>query len=140
MNLQPTALLLAISQAVIQQVWPDSNNQAEAQLKLEQLQQSADFQELERQLEIVLTPKLSNGKITQPPAYWREGWRPFIGWICGLGLLYQFLIIPVVNGIFSYYAHVTPMPTLDSETLMTLLTGMLGFGGLRTFEKTKGMN
>jgi hypothetical protein len=62
----------------------------------------------------------------------RGGWRPFIGWVCGLGLTYQFIAYPVLHG---YYLQLTP---LDTNSLMWLVTGMLGLGAYRTFEKVKG--
>lgn len=62
------------------------------------------------------------------------GWRPFIGWVCGFALAYNFvlrdLIIWIVNPI-------EVPPALQMEHLMTVLLGMLGLGGLRTFEKLK---
>jgi len=61
------------------------------------------------------------------------GWRPFIGWVCGLALLYNFIVRDLV-------AWVSPSimpPALQMEHLLTVLMGMLGLGGLRTFEKLK---
>lgn len=63
------------------------------------------------------------------------GWRPFIGWICGVGLGCQFIIGPLFTWIATLLKHPTPFPTLDLGTLMTLLLGMLGLGGMRTYEK-----
>ena len=62
------------------------------------------------------------------------GWRPFVGWVCGFALLYHFIAQPVIvlfTGIET--------PTFDMGTLTTVLMGMLGLGGLRTFEKSKGI-
>jgi len=63
------------------------------------------------------------------------GWRPFIGWICGSGLACQFIIGPIFTWVSTLIKHPTPFPTLDLGTLMTLLLGMLGLGGMRTYEK-----
>jgi len=68
------------------------------------------------------------------------GWRPFIGWTCGIALAWHFVLAPVV--IFGAgYAGVTlpDLPTFDMNSLMTVLLGMLGLGGLRTYEKSKGL-
>ena len=68
------------------------------------------------------------------------GWRPAIGWVGALALLYQFIIHPlVVWGCAIWFPDITP-PVLDTEQLFTLLAGMLGFGGFRTFEKLKGVD
>ncbi len=63
------------------------------------------------------------------------GWRPFIGWICGSGLACQFILGPIFTWVSALIKHPTAFPTLDLGTLMTLLLGMLGLGGMRTYEK-----
>ena len=60
------------------------------------------------------------------------GWRPFIGWICGLAFATHYIIIPVV-ATYTDYA----VPEFDTNSLFTVLMGMLGLGGLRTYEKFK---
>lgn len=67
-----------------------------------------------------------------------SGWRPFVGWVCGVSLGFNFIIRPVINYSLSVFSPVTPlMESLDMATLMPLLMGMLGFGALRTYEKVK---
>ena len=61
------------------------------------------------------------------------GWRPFIGWVCGIGLLYSVLISPVL-------AIWLVMPAIDSDLLMPTLGGMLGLGAMRSYEKVKGVS
>jgi len=62
------------------------------------------------------------------------GWRPFIGWVCGVALAYNF----VIRDLFIWLINpdIVP-PALQMEHLMTVLLGMLGLGGLRTYEKIK---
>jgi hypothetical protein len=68
------------------------------------------------------------------------GWRPFVGWTCGLALFWHFLGLPVTLFVTAYTGTELPtLPTFDMQSLMTVLLGMLGLGGLRTFEKTKGI-
>lgn len=67
------------------------------------------------------------------------GWRPFIGWVCGSGLATQFIIGPFVTWIAALAKHPVTFPTLDMGTLLTLLLGMLGLGGMRTYEKVAGI-
>ena len=60
------------------------------------------------------------------------GWRPFIGWVCGVALAYNF----VIRDLFIWITKTADAPpALQMEHLMTVLLGMLGLGGLRTFEK-----
>ena len=62
------------------------------------------------------------------------GWRPFIGWVCGLALAYNFIIRDLFIWVID--PEIVP-PALQMEHLMTVLFGMLGLGGLRTYEKLK---
>jgi hypothetical protein len=71
-----------------------------------------------------------------------SGWRPFIGWICGAGMAYKFIVQPFL--VFALVAlkvdfDVDLLPVLDWSEMSTVLIGMLGLGGLRTFEKVKGV-
>ena len=68
------------------------------------------------------------------------GWRPFIGWTCGIALCWHFVLAPVTIFVCAYLNVVIPeLPTFDMGSLMTVLMGMLGLGGLRTYEKQKGL-
>ena len=71
------------------------------------------------------------------------GWRPFIGWVCGVALAYHFILYPIVVFILASFPTETftidQLPKFDMDSLMTVLLGMLGLGGLRTFEKSKGL-
>ena len=68
------------------------------------------------------------------------GWRPFIGWVCGVALAYHFVLSPVILFGVAFTGVVIPaLPEFDMGSLMTVLMGMLGLGGLRTFEKSKGL-
>jgi hypothetical protein len=73
------------------------------------------------------------------------GWRPFVGWIGAVALVYQFILYPLfiwgwtlakANGMID--AGFETPPVLDGEALFALITGMLGIAGLRSFDKTKG--
>ena len=66
------------------------------------------------------------------------GWRPFIGWTCGAAFCYHFVIQPLLIFVLAANGIALDLPSFDMGALMTVLTGMLGLGGLRTFEKMKG--
>ena len=69
------------------------------------------------------------------------GWRPFIGWTCGVSLAWHFVLSPVVVFVTAWIGIEMPeLPAFDMDSLMTVLLGMLGLGGLRTFEKHKGLS
>ena len=67
------------------------------------------------------------------------GWRPFVGWTCGVALAYHFLIAPLLGFMLVLYGIDTPMPEFEFSQLSTILMGMLGLGTLRSYEKMKGV-
>lgn len=67
------------------------------------------------------------------------GWRPFTGWSCAIALTYHFIIEPVIVFILAINNIQVQLPTFDMASLLTVLMGMLGLGGLRTYEKSKGL-
>tara|TARA_R110000772_G_scaffold43412_3_gene100087 strand:+ start:13931 stop:14326 length:396 start_codon:yes stop_codon:yes gene_type:complete len=68
------------------------------------------------------------------------GWRPFIGWTCGIALMAHFLIFPTADVVTAYMGvEAMAYPAFDMDSLMTVLLGMLGLGGMRSFEKAKGL-
>ena len=68
------------------------------------------------------------------------GWRPFVGWTCGLALFWHFLGLPVTLFVTGWFnLQHPPLPEFDMNSLMTVLLGMLGLGGMRSFEKFKGV-
>jgi hypothetical protein len=70
----------------------------------------------------------------------KGGWRPFIGWVCGFAFAYHFILQPlIVFGVSVSGVVIPPLPEFDMSSLMTVMMGMLGLGGLRTFEKHKGV-
>ena len=69
-----------------------------------------------------------------------SGWRPFVGWTCGVALAWHFVIAPFIMFFSAYFGLDMPaLPDFDMGSLLTVLMGMLGLGGLRTFEKYKGI-
>lgn len=68
-----------------------------------------------------------------------SGWRPAVGWICAIGLATNYLLVPVCNFILTINKHPITVPPLDLTEMMPVLLGMLGLGGLRTWEKTQGV-
>ena len=87
----------------------------------------------DKMMELVKVQSEINKMEAQHRSIFVAGWRPFIGWICGVALFYNFIIRDVI-------AWVSPMampPAIQMDQLITILLGMLGLGGLRTFEKIK---
>ena len=68
------------------------------------------------------------------------GWRPFVGWTCGMALAYTYVVQPILVFGLAHYGYWVDLPPLDMSTMMPVLLGMLGLGGLRSFEKYKGVS
>ena len=70
----------------------------------------------------------------------KGGWRPFVGWVCGVAFCYHFILQPLVIFIVAIVGVDIPdLPEFRMNTLLTVLGGLLGIGGLRTYEKQKGL-
>lgn len=123
--------ILGISTQLISRLIPDPTQADAARLKLLEIQQSGELAQITGQLEI-------NKMEASSSSLFVSGWRPAIGWICALALFYQYLARPLTIGLLIATGHESPqLPGLD-ENLWQLLLGMLGLGGLRTFEKING--
>lgn len=107
--------------------------------EIEKLALDADKSVLLAQIEL-------NKEEAKSDSLLKSGWRPMVGWVCVSGLFYQLLIRTILPWIvevvclLSGTSIVLPeMPELDMSTLITLLGGLLGLGGFRTFEKVRGI-
>jgi hypothetical protein len=69
-----------------------------------------------------------------------SGWRPSVGWVCSIAMAYHFVFQPlIIFGVSMAGVEIPELPKFDMNSLMTVLMGMLGLGGLRTYEKSKGL-
>jgi len=132
MALDPLSALLDIGGKVIDRVWPDPAQAAAAKLELFKLQQSGELAQIAGQMDV-------NKAEAANPNVFVSGWRPFIGWVCGLGFGVQFVFGPLAEWGSALYGHPVKFPPMDTGTMMPLLLGMLGLGGLRTAEKIQGV-
>ena len=132
MALDPLSALLDIGSKVIDRVWPDPAQAAAAKLELFKLQQSGELAQIAGQMDV-------NKAEAANPNVFVSGWRPFIGWVCGLGFGVQFVFGPLAEWGSALYGHPVKFPPMDTGTMMPLLLGMLGLGGLRTAEKIQGV-
>jgi len=132
MALDPVSALLDIGGKVMDRLWPDPVQAAAAKLELFKLQQSGELAQIAGQMDV-------NKAEAANPNVFVSGWRPFIGWVCGLGFGVQFVFGPLAEWGSALYGHPVKFPPMDTGTMMPLLLGMLGLGGLRTAEKIQGV-
>lgn len=132
MALDPISAALDLGNTLITRIFPDPAQAANAKLELLKLQQSGDLATMTAQTDI-------NKEEAKSSSLFVSGWRPAIGWVCALALAYQYLVRPLsgtLAGVFG--VTIPPLPGLD-DNLWQLMMGMLGMGGLRTFEKLQGV-
>lgn len=125
---------------LIDRLFPNQADKDKAKLELLTLQQNGELKVLESEVQLALGQIAVNKAEAESTDPFRAGWRPFIGWVCGLGLAFQFVVRPLANWIIAINGQTTFLPGLELETLMTLLFGLLGLGAYRTVEKTKGLS
>ena len=130
--------LIPVIGGVLEKVLPDPQAAADAKVKLLELAQKGELAVLDAETKLALG-QIEVNKTEAGTDMFRGGWRPATGWACVFGLVYQFLVQPLLPWIVALFGvTVPPLPPIDNETLMVLLTGMLGLGGLRTFERIRG--
>jgi hypothetical protein len=66
------------------------------------------------------------------------GWRPAIGWTCALAFMFMYVVAPLATWMAAFFNHIVPIPQFDTNALMSLTTGMLGLGAMRSFDKKQG--
>lgn len=112
---------------------PDPNERARAKEAVEAQMMSAMTSLVQGQLTI-------NQKEAEHGSIFVAGWRPAIGWICGSALGWNYIIQPIITWVgFINGVDMADAPRLDTGELTTILLGMLGLGGLRTYEKRLGV-
>jgi hypothetical protein len=124
--------LFELGKGIIDRMFPDPAKKAEAELELLKLAQSGDLQVILAQLAI-------NAKEAESPSVFVAGWRPFVGWTCGFGLLYATIIHNLLEWVSVIKSWPIP-PAVDTDTLLYVLGALLGIAGLRTVEKVKNIN
>lgn len=123
---------------VIDKVLPDPQAAASAKLEAMRMQATADGAQLEAAMRLALAQVDVNKADATSGNLMQYGWRPFIGWICGLALAWDTIGRPIFVMGWVMAGHAAPvLPTLSTEQLYGLIFGMLGLGGLRTVEKVK---
>lgn len=118
--------------SIVDKIFPDKTQAEKDALTLQLAQLQADQQDKQAQSDV-------NKAEATSASIFVAGWRPFIGWICGTGLGFQFIIAPFATWACELAGKAVKFPELDMGTLTTLLFGMLGFGAMRTVEKVSGV-
>ena len=130
--MDPITAIVTVGSQLITRLFPDPAQAAAANLELTKMQMSGELAQITGQLDINKVEAASTSVFV-------SGWRPFVGWVCGLGLGYVAIVEPMARFIATMVGYTGNFPVIDTTITMQVLMGMLGMGGLRTLGKIKGV-
>lgn len=131
MNPLLLAPLLDVGKTLLDRFIPDPETKRAAEVEFLKMAMDGELKQTIAQLEI-------NAREAAHPSIFVAGWRPFFGWSGGLGFVYATVGQPLLAWWAAVKGWPTP-PTLNLDLLWVVITGLLGIGGMRTFEKTRGV-
>ena len=113
-----------LANTAINKIWPDKSEQEKQEI-------AAAVMVVQGQININQTEAAN-------PSIFVSGWRPFIGWVCGVACAWNWIGIKIALFVASLFGYAINLQSADVSEMMPVLLGMLGLGGLRTVEKLKG--
>lgn len=125
--------LSSIALRVIQSILPQTPQDKLDVIRLQIQQQALDNELLKGQLQI-------NQVEASNPNLWVSGARPAIMWICAAAFSWQFVILPILLFINAEFGYSILVPVFDTTSMISILTGMLGLGVMRSYDKSKTRN
>lgn len=131
MNPLLLAPLLEVGKSLIDRLIPDTDARRQAEADFLRMAMEGELKQTIAQLEI-------NAREAAHPSVFVAGWRPFFGWVGGSAFAYVGLLQPLLTWVAQVNDLPCP-PDIDTEFLWVVVSGLLGIGGLRTFEKRAGV-
>lgn len=139
MSIDPLTAALELGTSVINKIWPDPVKQAEEQRKLQELYQTGDLVKLNAEVQLMISQIKVNEAQANHKSIFVAGARPFVIWVGGFALAWSGVFHPILTWVWAF-ADIsgTPPPLMESGLLGTIVTGLLGVGGMRSFDKKQG--
>lgn len=131
--------LLKIGEGLINRFFPDPAQAAAAQHELQKMALTGELEQLARDSDLAKAQIAVNAAEAASGSLFVAGWRPFIGWTCGAAFAYKFVLAPAAAFALTVAGYPVELPVLDFTEMSTVLLGMLGLSGMRSFEKIKGV-
>lgn len=133
MSLLGIGEVAGLVQTVLSRVWPDKSEALKEQFELAKQESEQAFNLANSQIEVNKVEAASSSIFV-------SGARPYLMWVCGAAFSWQFVLQPLISYFIVISGHpLPPLPVLDSESLNTVLFGLLGLGVMRSAEKIKGV-
>lgn len=140
MAIDPITAILETGNTIIDKIWPDADEAEKRKLELATIAHSGDMARLQAKVKSLTGQLEINKQEASHKSIFVAGWRPFVGWVCGFALAYNFILMPLFNWLlFAFGVDISDAPELDITDLIAILGGMLGFGYMRMEEKKKGV-
>lgn len=137
----PLLTVIPAISALLDRIIPDQTEREKAKIELLKSERAADLEELRLALSTDQIQAEINKEEAKQSNIFIAGWRPFIGWVCGIAFCYHFVLQPVLAFIIANLNNgKVILPNFDMSELSTVLMGILGLGGLRTLEKIKNIS
>ncbi len=130
-------LLIEPVSRLLDKLIPDPDARARAQAELLKSEREAELETLRLALSADEKQAAINDREAAHADLFVAGWRPFIGWVCGVAFAYHFILQPLLAFGIANSGGEVQLPAFDMATLSTVLMGMLGLGSLRTLEKIR---
>lgn len=130
-------LLIDPLSRLLDKLIPDPEARAKAQIELMKSSRGLDLEELRLAITADQSQTAINQQEAANPNLFVSGWRPFIGWVCGIAFAYHFILQPLLAFALANAGQLVFLPEFDMQELSTVLMGILGLGGLRTIEKVR---
>lgn len=122
---------------LVERIWPDPSEAAKAKLELLKLQESGKLADLTAQWDNAKAQIAVNQVEAAHQSIFVAGWRPAVGWVCVVAMLYKFVILPIMLFFAALFGHDLKLPMLDFTEMLTVLFGMLGLGAMDTFRQVR---
>jgi hypothetical protein len=123
---------------IIDRAWPDPAQKAAALLELEKMKQAGEFKQLDADIQAMQMQADVNKVEAASTDPFTSRWRPFVGWVCGSALAWHYIGRPLAGWVLLLAGNSTPIPAVDLGDLIVILLGLLGLGGLRSYDKRFG--
>ncbi len=133
------APLAELAKSIINRIFPDPAQKAAAELELAKMVQTGELAQLAAETDLAKLQIQTNIEEAKSTNIFVAGWRPAIGWVCALGLGWNYIGYPIAVYLADLFVPDYSPIGLASGDLLTLALSMLGVAGLRTWEKTKGI-
>ena len=133
------APILEIGKGIINRLFPDPAAAAAAQLELLKMQQNGELAQLASETDLAKLQIQVNVEEAKSTNWFVAGWRPFVGWTCGAGLVYVAVLEPLARFAAKVaFGYSGEFPSISTDITLQVLLGMLGLGAMRSVEKIKG--